>query len=154
MWWSFRPSNTYHKFQASKAHKKKIQEKAKNDISKLEEKLELQSKLKLFDKLNLDELKILCKLNDLKTTGKKEDLLRRLNETEVTKELNSISQFEVTVRYLELMNNKPHTDLAKIPSYKKRKLSDFVPQIVSPAAIEMGDANRPKCADEEAKTFA
>ena len=63
MWWlgfhrGSSGSGTKRKFEAYKAHKKKIVEKAKSTISKLEEKIEIQSKFKLFDKLNLDELKI------------------------------------------------------------------------------------------------
>ena len=79
----------------------------------------------------------MCKLNDLKTSGKKDDLLAKLNEVEVTKELNSLSHFEVTVRYLELKNNKPHTDITKTPASTKRKAS--TPASSGTAATEMED---------------
>jgi hypothetical protein len=144
MWWrtfGSRSSGTKTKFEASKAHKKKLVQKAKSTISKLEEKIEVQSKLKLFDRLNIEELKILCKLNDLKTTGKKDDLLAKLNDVEVTKELNELTHFEVTLRYLELKNNKPRTFYsAKTPASKKRKAS--TPASTDTAATDKEDEDQ------------
>ena len=111
---------TKRKLEKSRARFNTLKEKIKNKEQEVKEKQAIEESKSWFEKLSVDELKALCKVADLKTSGSKKDLITRLTENPITSEFATNSKLDSVFRFLELKFNK---EKVVISATKKQKTS-------------------------------
>jgi hypothetical protein len=116
--WGSSGGGTKRKLEKSRDRFNALQQKVKAKESEKEEKAAVEEAKSWFEKLSNDELKVLCKVADMKTTGTKATLIQRLTENPSTAEFATNSKLDCVCRALELKFNK---ERVVMPVAKKQR---------------------------------